>query len=185
MKGFKKLFAVLLALCFVVGLSPKTSAASTIKIVSTDVEFDTPHGHYFYVSGNSNQYLNMYTSGAPVSATKVTTWSKEENEPTQAWDIGYLSNGKFIIVVNNNRSLAIDFDRNYNTPQVQLYSWINDYYDDVVMDKGIYGGNSAEPIKLVNRSSYLNVTNTNTAVYDANGKVCVWNSTPTYWVHIA
>lgn len=185
MKGFKKLFAVLLALCFVVGLSPKTSAASTITLKRSDISFDTPHGHYFYVNGNSNRYLNMYTSSEPSSRTKVTTWTKEEDEPTQAWDIGYLPNGDFIIVVNNNRTLAIDFDRNYDTPQVQLYPWVNDYYDDVVMSKGIYGGNSAEPIKLVNRSSYLNVTNTNTAVYDANGKVCVWNSTPIYWVHLA
>lgn len=185
MKGFKKLFAVLLALCFVVGLSPKTSAASTTKILEADVEFDTRHGHYFYVEGNSNCYLNMYTDSIPTSRTKVTTWTKEENNATQAWDIGYLSNGKFIIVVNNNRTLAIDFDRNYDTPQVQLYSWVNDYYDDVVMSKGIYGVNSVEPIKLANRSSYLNVTNTNTGVYDVNGKVCVWNSTPTYWVHLA
>ena len=177
-KILKRIMALSLCACMMMGAASTASAASYNTLGSNQVSFDTQLGHYFHVYGNNNRYLNMYTSGTPTNGTKVTTWSRIENDPTQAWDIGYLADGSFIIVVNNNRNLAIDFNR--NTPDVQLYSWVGDYYDDVVMGQGL-GPN--EPIKLVNRNSYLNVTNTNTAVYDANGKVCVWNSTPTTWVH--
>ena len=181
-KTFKKLFSLFLVGCMTVGLCVGASAATTAKMSLNQVEFDTPHGHYFNVSGNSNRVLNQYTSGVPVNGTKVTTWTKEENEPTQAWDIGYLSNGRFIIVTNSDRTLAIDYDRNYTYPTVQLYTWVNDYYDDVVLSEGIYGlGDSY--IKLANRDRYIYVTNTNTSVYNANGKVCEWSPNGTYWHH--
>lgn len=125
----------------------------------------------------------MYTSGVPVSGTKVTTWSRIPGDPTQAWDHGTLADGTCIIIANNYTQLAIDFNRNYNIPEVQLYEWIGDYYDDVVIDYDM-SSLQGNPIKLANRAAYLNVTDENTAVYDPYGKICVWSdsSSPTNWV---
>ena len=181
-KLLRQLLTTAICLCMVILPTYTVSAASTVKLSEADVSFDTLHGHYFHVEGNPNRVLNQYTDGLPCCGTKVTTWTKIDEEPTQAWDIGYLSNGNFIIVTNPNRTLAIDYDRNYTYPDVQLYTWINDYYDDVVLSHGIHYGDTY--IKLLNRDRYLYVTNNNTGVYDANGKTCQWSTYITNWVHI-
>ncbi len=128
-----------------------------------------------------NRVLNQYTSSFPKEGTPVTTWTKDRSDITQALDYGYVGNGRFIIVANSDRSLAIDYDRNYTYPKVQLYSWEGDYYDDVVLSEGIHSGD--RKIKLANRNRFVQVTNENTAVYDANGKLCQWTENGTEWVH--
>ncbi|MDO5601737.1 MAG: hypothetical protein Q4G07_03115 [Oscillospiraceae bacterium] len=173
-------------LCFLLAASLSVANAEDILREGAP-HYDASHGHMFWLSGNQNAALNQYAAGAPYNGAPVTTWTKilNTNSPdyiTQQWDLATLSNGNWLIVTNQNRSLTLDFNRNYNTPEVQVYTYIDNYYRDCTVKQHPVG--STGPILLAGRPGFgITVTTERTALYDPNGFKCRWTTAPSSFKH--
>lgn len=123
MSKLKKVFALVLALTLAFSLSISALAAETR--VALGIEIRT--GNF---TGSGDIMLNCYTSGAVVSGTLVSTWSRTGNS-SQIWSYYTESNGRLSIRSKANLSVAINANRSYIGTNVNVLTAstnnINDY----------------------------------------------------------
>ncbi|MDK2813259.1 MAG: hypothetical protein PWQ08_514 [Clostridiales bacterium] len=147
---------------------------------------DTDHGWYFSRVANnpsSSERLNVYTSGMPVSGTKVTTWSGPV-ENTHVWRVSVAISGQPIeISPALNRMLVLDANRTAMGTQCQVYTKANDLYADYAITLNSQGSviGMSEPVTMslpprYNQTSTVYVTYTNVQTSVSGGHICTWNS---------
>ena len=169
------MLAGLLTLAAIPVINPSVCyAAEHGKLTKSDLNImDTSHGFYFYVYYNGSKcMLNQYVDGFPRSGIKVSTWSPT-GDITQAWDTRTVKKGGWIVTTNNRRNLVLNILRTSATPEVNIYPYIDNDYDDFVLIR--------DTLKLKNRNYGVTRTNVRTPDYNVSGYICRWTSNWTNW----
>ena len=88
----------------------------------------------------------------------------------------HISNCKkrgWIVTTNNRRDLVLNILRTSATPEVNIYPYIDNDYDDCVLIR--------DTLKLKNRNYGVTRTNVRTPDYNVSDYICRWTSNWTNW----
>ena len=194
-KKYLKKFTTLLMVMMCVGaISITTNAAWGGIFDSNDnMNFqDTLHGKHLYTDSSFSVSLNQYTSGMPISGTRISTW-KTNTDATQLWEtrMGPRIPKEVLLLPNTNTGVALNVVRSNSGTQLtaNLYPQIGNYYNDTVMVKNEINAASnflsyiiTTQSRITNgvtyRSLNLTVSSQPTPASDGNGtsKYCEFNT---------
>lgn len=149
---------------------------------------DMLHEKHLYMDSSFSVLLNQYTSGMPISRTRISTW-KTNADATQLWETRMRSRipKEVLLLPNTNTDVALNVVCSNSGTQLtaNLYPQIGNYYNDTVMIKNesnassnflsyIITTQSRSTNGVTYRSLNLTVSSQPTPASDENGTSKYW-----------